>query len=158
MKIICLICHENFTEKSEVLSTLCGHLFHTNCFFKSNITTNTNECPKCRDYCRSVHKVFLLSESENKENYQPKHSKNSNTEPVNLQQHQFIVHKSCGELFLWDRILDLKSVYLQYDTLVHWDTRTTDSSTKHLMFQALFFFSLLLIDLGHPRLFIFIMK
>ena len=101
MKIICLICHENFTEKSEVLSTLCGHLFHANCFFKSNIAT-TNECPECQAYCPNFHEVFLLSES-NKENSQPKHLKNSNTEntqPVYLQQSQVIVHKSCVELFL----------------------------------------------------------
>ena len=102
MEIICLICHENFTKKSDVLSTMCGHLFHTNCLSKSNIAT-TNECPECRADCPNVHKVFLLSESENKENFQPKHPKNSNTEdtqPVNLQQPQVIVYKSRGELFL----------------------------------------------------------
>ena len=34
----------------------------------------------------------------------------------------------------------LKSVNLQYNTLVRWDAGTKDSSTKRLMFQALFFF------------------
>ena len=35
---------------------------------------------------------------------------------------------------------ELKSVNLQYNTLVRLDTRTKDSSTKRLMFQALLFF------------------
>ena len=34
-----------------------------------------------------------------------------------------------------------KSVNLQYNTLVGLDAGTMDSSTKHLMFQVLFFFS-----------------
>ena len=48
-------------------------------------------------------------------------------------------------------LVNLKSVNLQYNTLVHWDAGTKDSSTKHLMFQVLFF-SLFLIDLGHLKL------
>ena len=36
----------------------------------------------------------------------------------------------------------LKSVNLQYNTLVCWDTRTKDSSTKCLMLQALFLFTI----------------
>jgi hypothetical protein len=32
-----------------------------------------------------------------------------------------------------------KSVNLQYNMLARWDPRTKDSSTTHLMFQALFF-------------------
>ena len=78
------------------------YLFHANCLLISNITT-INECPKCGDNCQNFHKVFLLSESENKENFQPKHPKNSNLEdrqPVNLQQPQVNVYKSRGELFL----------------------------------------------------------
>jgi hypothetical protein len=35
---------------------------------------------------------------------------------------------------------ELKSVNLQYDTVVRWDAGTKDSSTKRLMFQALSFF------------------
>ena len=34
----------------------------------------------------------------------------------------------------------LKSVNLQYNTLVRWDDGTKDSSNKHLMFQVLIFF------------------
>ena len=34
----------------------------------------------------------------------------------------------------------MKSVNLQYDTLVRWANETNDSSTKHLMFQVLSFF------------------
>ena len=33
----------------------------------------------------------------------------------------------------------LKSVNQQYNTLVRWDARTKDSSTKRLIFQAFFF-------------------
>ena len=35
---------------------------------------------------------------------------------------------------------DLKSVNLQYNKLVRWAEEKNDSSTKHLMFQVLFFF------------------
>ena len=37
------------------------------------------------------------------------------------------------------QIKDLRSDNLQYNLLVRWDVGTNDSSTKHLMFQALFF-------------------
>ena len=36
--------------------------------------------------------------------------------------------------------VNLKSYNLQYKTLVRWADGTNDSSTKHLMFQMLFFF------------------
>ena len=52
---------------------------------------------------------------------------------------------------------DLKSVNLQYNTMVRWDAGTKDSSTKRLMFQALFF-SLFFIDLWHSKPYIFIIK
>ena len=35
---------------------------------------------------------------------------------------------------------ELKSVNLQYNTLVRWDDGPNESSTKRLIFQALFFF------------------
>ena len=40
----------------------------------------------------------------------------------------------------WIKIGHLKSNNLQYSTLVRWVAGTNDSSTKHLMFQVLFFF------------------
>ena len=36
--------------------------------------------------------------------------------------------------------INLKSDNLQYNTLVRWFSGTNDSSIKHLMFQALYFF------------------
>ena len=41
--------------------------------------------------------------------------------------------------------LDIKSVNLQYNTLARWVAGTNDSSTNHLMFQVLFFFSQFLV-------------
>ena len=51
----------------------------------------------------------------------------------------------------WDK----KSVNLQYITLGCLNDGTKESSTKSLMFQVLFFFTLF-IDLGHSKLFTFI--
>ena len=48
--------------------------------------------------------------------------------------------KSQREL-IWDWTqMGLKSVNLQYNTLGRLDDRTNELSTKHLMFQVLFFF------------------
>ena len=53
--------------------------------------------------------------------------------------------------------MSLKTDNLQYNTLGYWVDGMNDSSNKHLLFQALFF-SQFLIDLGHSKLLIFIMK
>ena len=45
---------------------------------------------------------------------------------------------------------EVKSVNLQYITLVRWDDGPNESLTKRLMFQALFFFHHFL-DLGHSK-------
>ena len=50
----------------------------------------------------------------------------------------------------------MKSVNLQYFTLGWFNDGTNESLSKSLMFQILFFFSLLFIDLGHSKLVIFI--
>ena len=64
------------------------------------------------------------------------------------------VKKACYSLqILWIQIQvynDQKSVNLQYNTLGRWVDWTNDSSTKCLMFQALFFLSFF-IDLGHSK-------
>ena len=52
-------------------------------------------------------------------------------------------------------VVHMKSVNLQYITLGCLDYGTNESSTKSLIFQVLFFF-ILLLDLGHSKLFIFI--
>ena len=86
MKIICLICLDKFTEKSNVSSTPCGHLFHSNCISKSLVTTK-NECPQCRADCsKNVHKVFLQCEPEDDKNYQSEPPVNS--KPLDLQHPQ----------------------------------------------------------------------
>ena len=73
MKIICSICLDQFNQKSDVSSTPCGHLFHSNCISKSLVFTK-NECPQCRANCsRNVHKVFLQCEPESHDNFQSKH-------------------------------------------------------------------------------------
>ena len=91
MKIICSICLEKFTEKSDVSSTPCGHLFHSNCLSRSLVTTK-NECPQCRANCsKNVHKVFLQCEPDDNENSQSEPAKNSNTgdsQPLDLQHPQ----------------------------------------------------------------------
>ena len=38
----------------------------------------------------------------------------------------------------WKKEAEQKSKNLKYNTLVHWVARTNNSSTKRLMFQALF--------------------
>ena len=50
----------------------------------------------------------------------------------------------------------LKSINLQYITLGCLADGTNDSSTKSLMFQVIFFYTMLFIDLEHSKLFIFI--
>ena len=49
-----------------------------------------------------------------------------------------------------------KSVNLQYVTLGCLDDGTNESSTKSLMFQVIFFYNMLFIDLEHSKLFILI--
>ena len=51
---------------------------------------------------------------------------------------------------------DMKSVNLKYITLGCLDDGTNESSTKNLMFQVLFFF-ILFIELGHSKLFTFLL-
>ena len=51
--------------------------------------------------------------------------------------------------FILLKLMELKSVNLQYNTLVCWANGTNESSTKPLI-------SYFLIDLGHSKLFIFI--
>ena len=57
----------------------------------------------------------------------------------------------------WFNFVDekYKSVNLQYNMLGRLDDGTNESSTKRLIFQVLFFF-LIFINLGHSKLFIFI--
>ena len=74
------------------------------------------------------------------------------------------VGKSLSSRVMWDNWHDqpykyqnagsgraLKSVNLQYDTLVPWDVRTKDSLTKSLIFQAIFF-SMIFYGLGALRI------
>ena len=67
MNIKCAICLERITELCEVLSTPCGHLFHSNCL-KRSIERN-NSRPQCRESCSKqvrVHRVYFSIESNGK--------------------------------------------------------------------------------------------
>ena len=55
--------------------------------------------------------------------------------------HALVVRRSNHRWKISDVIEVLKSVNLQYNTLVIWADGTKDSSTKRLMFQVLLFFS-----------------
>ena len=50
MNIACSACLESFTEKCEVSSTPCGHVFHTKCI-ESWFRKDKNTCPQCRKWC-----------------------------------------------------------------------------------------------------------
>ena len=50
MNIACSTCLESFTEKCEVSSTPCGHVFHTKCI-ESWFRKDKNTCPQCRKWC-----------------------------------------------------------------------------------------------------------
>ena len=57
---------------------------------------------------------------------------------INKKKHTEAFFFSCTQLAVSGNALHLKSVNLQYNTLVRWADGTNDSSTKHLMFQVSF--------------------
>ena len=69
--------------------------------------------------------------------------------------HNLVIHKF--RIGVQTRHGVLKSVNLQYNTLVCWADRTNNSSTKRMMFQVLFFFHKILQKiLQKPFQFIFL--
>lgn len=69
MEVFCSICTENLTafqeklslyEQNEIVSTSCGHLFHSNCLFEW--LRRQKNCPECRTAVRTrkdFHKIFF---------------------------------------------------------------------------------------------------
>ena len=47
MNIACSTCLESFTSISDISTTSCGHVFHTNCI-KKWMENGSNQCPQCR--------------------------------------------------------------------------------------------------------------
>ena len=73
-----------------------------------------------------------------------------------VEQFSFSLSSCYSKLSSLTLYVHLKSVNLQYIMLGCFDDGTNESSTKSLMFQVLYFF-ILFIELGHSKLFIFIL-
>ena len=73
MLFACLICSEILTSSSKTSSTLCGHVFHTNCISKwlqiERPRPKSREikktCPKCRSPCgkKQLRRIYLSESS-----------------------------------------------------------------------------------------------
>lgn len=59
MALNCVICIEVIESKDSVVSTICGHVFHKNCF--ESWLKKTKNCPKCRKPIENnqVHRIYL---------------------------------------------------------------------------------------------------
>ena len=67
MNSSCSTCLESFNLRSDVSTTPCGHVFHTDCIEKW-LQSGKNQCPQCRKPCeqnRLIKLYFSESESEN---------------------------------------------------------------------------------------------
>ena len=63
MNSACSTCLESFTSRSDISSTPCGHVFHTDCIQKW-FQNGQNVCPQCRKDC-TRNKIIKLYFSEN---------------------------------------------------------------------------------------------
>ena len=52
MNISCSTCLESFTSKSDISTTPCGHVYHTNCI-EEWLENGQTGCPQCRKKCIS---------------------------------------------------------------------------------------------------------
>lgn len=61
MKIECSICFDKIANVDEVVSTVCGHLFHDQCMNRWLLAATEPTCPQCRRRVRKsdLRKVFL---------------------------------------------------------------------------------------------------
>ena len=62
MDICCSICIGPFTSLSDVLATMCGHIFHTGClndWFQVKEDKADEGCPQCRKTCLKTHKIYF---------------------------------------------------------------------------------------------------
>ena len=67
MDICCPQCSESFTPQCEVLSIVCGHVFHANCITKW--LERTLNCPKCQTYTTlNQSRKILFTEGETEAN------------------------------------------------------------------------------------------
>lgn len=62
MNIACSTCLESFTSRSDVSTTLCGHVFHTKCI-KTWLENGDKNCSQCRAPCVQIIKLYF-SEDE----------------------------------------------------------------------------------------------
>ena len=62
MNTACSTCLEVFTSKSDISTTPCGHVFHTNCITKW-LENGQNPCSECRKEC-SANEIIKLYFSE----------------------------------------------------------------------------------------------
>ena len=67
MSSACSTCLESFTQKSDVSSTPCGHVFHTDCIEKW-LKNGQNPCPQCREDCRKDQIIKLFFSEGDSEN------------------------------------------------------------------------------------------
>ena len=67
MNTACSTCLESFTARSDISTTMCGHVFHTGCIEKWQ-QNGKNQCPQCRKTLGNnqiIKLYFSESESEN---------------------------------------------------------------------------------------------
>ena len=67
MNAACSTCLGSFTSISDISTTSCGHIFHTNCIERW-LQSGQNLCPQCRKYCRQgqlIKLFFSEGESDN---------------------------------------------------------------------------------------------
>ena len=63
----CPTCWDSIDAESQVVSTLCGHVFHSNCM-ETWIAQGKTNCPQCRKVCerQNIRPIFLqFSDQEN---------------------------------------------------------------------------------------------
>jgi hypothetical protein len=63
----CSICFDPIDAESQVVSTPCGHVFHSNCM-ETWIAQGKQNCPQCRKVCerQNIRPIFLpFSDQEN---------------------------------------------------------------------------------------------
>ena len=64
MNTACSTCLEPFNSRSDISTTPCGHVFHTDCIQKW-LENGQNVCPQCRKDCTKKQTIKLyFSESE----------------------------------------------------------------------------------------------
>lgn len=83
MNISCSICLESFTQRSDISTTLCGHVFHTNCIQRW-LQNGRKICSQCRKGCKQTIKLYF---SENESDLQD-HNALIAVEKENLKLHK----------------------------------------------------------------------